>query len=319
MAKDFSKIIPIAMICDDAFVMPTCVAITSMLENKNEDTFYDIFIIMAECSEESERYINAFENEGCKLNIIRVDLSKYADIKQLAHVSKACLLKFDISDLIPQYDKILYLDGDIIVRGDLYDFYSTELGDSYAAGVLDMENIESYSGNINAGILVYNAKKIRDEKLRDIMVETRKSLGDRGSMDQQTFNIVTNKNYVYVPIKYNCIPGKILRDDTYPINKLNELYKTEYANAHELVDDACIIHYATSNKPWKYTFNEEAKEWYAYYLKSPYKDVPFKLRGRWEYRKDELLKVIKEKGIRGIFDKLKERKERKQKTNVKWE
>lgn len=313
------KIVSIAMICDDAFVMPTCVAITSMLQNKSKESFYDLYIIMAECSGESEHYINKLKNSECAINIIRVNLEEYSDIKQLAHVSKACLLKFDICNLVPQYEKILYLDGDIVVRGDLYELYSTDIGDSYAAGVLDLENTENYTGNINAGVLLYNAKKIREEKLRDVMVETRKQLGDRGSMDQQTFNIVTRKQYVYLPIIYNCIPGKILRDDKYAVGRLNGIFHANYKNTREIIDSAMIIHYATSNKPWKYTFNEEAKEWYRYYLLSPYKDEPFRLKGKWEYRKDEMIKVIKKQGIRGVINKLKERNERKHGKDIKWE
>lgn len=62
-------------------------------------------------------------------------MDKYKDIKQLAHVPLASLLKFDICDLIPQYDKLLYLDGDIIVRQDLSELYQTDLNDNYVAGV----------------------------------------------------------------------------------------------------------------------------------------------------------------------------------------
>ncbi len=33
--------------------MPTCVAITSLIVNKAPGTVYDIYIVMAECSDES--------------------------------------------------------------------------------------------------------------------------------------------------------------------------------------------------------------------------------------------------------------------------
>ena len=40
------KKIPVAFISDDNFIMPTCVAITSLIMNKKPDTVYDIIIIM---------------------------------------------------------------------------------------------------------------------------------------------------------------------------------------------------------------------------------------------------------------------------------
>ena len=142
------KRIPIVMISDDNFVMQTCVAITSLCKNKKSATMYEVFIVMAECSEESARTFRQMEKEGCAITLVHASLEKYRDIKQLAHISIACLLKFDICELIPQYDKLLYLDGDIIVRGDLTELYDTELEDHYAAAVKELYCMEKDNGCI---------------------------------------------------------------------------------------------------------------------------------------------------------------------------
>lgn len=306
-------IIPVALISDDNFIMPTCVAITSLIRNKAPDTFYEIYIIMAECREESEKRIKMLESDGCALHLLRVSLDKYASIKQLAHISRACLLKFDLCDLIPAYDKIIYLDGDVIVRGDLSELYNVDLKGSYAAGVKEMESMLEEKGNVNAGILVFNAKRIRDEKLSVPLRETRISLGDRGSMDQQTFNIVTGKDYQYLPVKYNCVIGKLIgkqRIPEYTVKRINQLYKTDYRTVDEVIEDAVIFHFATGNKPWIFTFNPGAEEWYSYYLQSPYKDVPFELRGIWAYRIEKIKNAWKENGVAGIYERLQDKLKR---------
>lgn len=313
------KMIPVVLISDDNFIMPTCVAITSLLVNKAPDTNYDIYIIMAECSAGSFEKIEELKGFGSPINLVRASLDAYRDIKQLAHISIACLLKFDISELVPAYDKLLYLDGDIIVRGDLSDFYNTELGNHYAAGVKELANMDEETGNVNAGIMLFNAKRIRDEKLNLKMREVRRSLGDRGSMDQQTYNIVTGKDYLYQDIKYNCIPPKVIELATGRIERLNQVYGSNYKGPQDVIDHAVIIHYATGDKPWKYTFRPWAKEWYKYYMLSPYKNVEFKLRGIWEYRWDKLTSAVKEQGIGGVLGIFKERKERKNKKVGKWE
>lgn len=324
---DNERIIPIGMISDDNFVMPTSVAITSIILNKAEETHYEIYVLMAECSEESKRRINELNNlsEKCNVNIIEVSLDKYKDIKQLAHIPIACLLKFDICDIISNYDKLLYLDGDIIVRSDLWDLYNTNLDGNYAAAVKDMNCLENDNGNINAGIMLFNAKRIRDEKLRDKFFEIRKSLGDRGSMDQQTFNIIFNGKYRYVDLRYNCVPGKLHDDkiNKYGIKRINEIYQCNYESIKNLYDGAFIIHYATSKKPWKYTFIPEAKEWYSYYLQSSFKNEPFRLMGKWEYRVKKYVGIIKDNGLSGlkktIFSTIKERKnKRKEGTGREW-
>lgn len=296
-------VIPVALISDDNFIMPTCVAVTSLIKNKSPETFYDIFILMAECQEESEKRVMMLEDPGCAIHLIRVSLEKYAGIKQLAHISRACLLKFDLCDLIPEYDKIIYLDGDVIVRGDLADLYHVDLKGSYAAGVKEMDSMLDDRGNVNAGILVFNAKRIREENLSATLRKTRISLGDRGSMDQQTFNIVTGKDYQYLPVKYNCVIGRLIgkqRIVEYTTERINKLYGTSYQTVDAVMDDALIFHFATGNKPWIYTFNPGAKEWYGYYLQSPYKDVPFKLRGIWAYRSEKMKNAWKDNGASGI-------------------
>ena len=320
------NVIPVAFICDENFVMPTCVAATSLIKNAGETTFYDIFIIMAECSVESERKILELKSADCEIHIIRRSLEQYSEIKQLAHISKACLLKFEVSNIVDQYDKVIYLDGDIIVRGDLLPLYEIEFKDEYAAGVKDLDSIVEDKGNINAGIMLFNAKKIRDEGILPILIQTRKELGDRASMDQQTYNIVFQNKYIYLPIQFNCIASKLVgtehkkRYSMLTTEKLNRVYNTDYKSNFEVVNDALIIHFATSYKPWIYTFATGAKEWYAYYLLSPFKDIPFKLISRGEYRFRNVLRCIREDGFKGLL-RLLLRKFQSKKTNgkIEWE
>jgi lipopolysaccharide biosynthesis glycosyltransferase len=161
--------------------------------------------------------------------------------------------------------------------------------------------------------MLFNAKRIRDEKLNIKMREIRRSLGDRSSMDQQTYNIATGKNYKYVDIKYNCVPPRILGMQAGDLAKINKLFGSDYRSLQEIVDKAVIIHYASGEKPWKYTFKPWAKEWYKYYMMSPYKNVEFKLRGIWSYRFDKLCKNIKANGLVGLYGVLTDRKNRKEK------
>lgn len=148
-------------------------------------------------------------------------------------------------------------------------------------------------------VFVFSARRIRDEKLSVPLRENRISLGDRGSVDQQTFNIVTGKDYQYLPLKYNCVIGRLMGKQRIPeclVERINQLYETGYQTVEEVITDARIYHFATSNKPWVYTFNPGAKEWHGYYMQLPFKDVPFALRGIWAYRMEKMKNVWKEKG-----------------------
>lgn len=317
--------IPIVMICDDNYVMQTSVAITSLMNNKNNETVYEVNVVMAACSSESEKILKSMERPDCKINIVRESLDKYSDIKQMAHVSAACLLKFDICEIFDKYDKILYLDGDIIVRKDLSDLYVTDLGDHYAAAVKEMygmtEEGKKDAGNINAGIMLFNASKMRADKMRDFLVDKRRSLGDRGSMDQQTYNMVFKGQFKYIPLKYNCVPGRLIGDVKldYTMKALNDFYGTDYISPEAIIEDAVIIHFATGNKPWKYTFAPCAKEWYSYYTKSPFKNNKIKMYGIWGYRINNVSKILKNEGFGGVIKYISHRSDRKVKKKVNWD
>lgn len=81
---------------------------------------------------------------------------------------------------MPEYNKCIYLDCDLIVYGDLKELYETELGNNYLAGVRDCHIMEdtprevqhqnllglpSRDKYVNAGVLVINLEKIRNDSL----------------------------------------------------------------------------------------------------------------------------------------------------------
>lgn len=53
--------INIAFILDESYFMPTCVAMTSIICNKNFDTVYNFYIIAKEVSENSIQILKKFE------------------------------------------------------------------------------------------------------------------------------------------------------------------------------------------------------------------------------------------------------------------
>lgn len=300
--------IPIVFIADENFIMQTHIAMKSLIMNKNANTEYDIFVVMAECPDDKKQELKVLESDQVKVNFIDASLDEFRDIKQLAHIPIACLLKFKICDFVKDYDKIIYLDGDIYVRGDLTKLYEYEIGDYYAAAVPSIEMIFSNKRLINAGVMLFNARKMRTDSMADKLISVRKDLGDRGSMDQQTFNLVLEKEMTELPCEYNCIPHKIIGSEKriYKLEALNKLYKKNYTTKKEMVDDAVIIHYATGGKPWKYTYIPCSREWYECYKLSIYGNIKLKRDNKFQAHMRGFIRILKQKGITGIIKRMKE-------------
>lgn len=295
--------LPIALICDKNFLMPTIVTITSILENKAEDTFADIYVFGGDFDDTACREFDAVEGyENFRVTCLKKPLDKFADIVQMSSISPACLLKFEISDDLSQYDRVLYVDTDMIIREDLWDLYSgTELGDNYLAAVLHSSCIMDKTERINGGFLLFNARKMREDNMSEKLIAYRRSLGNRKSMDQQTFNEYCKGHIAFLPIRYNCMPFRYIDEQIpqyYTMAEFNEFFGTDYRNWKDAVKDAAVIHYITGEKPWKSYDIYAGDEWYKYYLKSPYKDVPLNRTGKAARFK----KICAKEGIGGVVE-----------------
>ncbi|MBP3604444.1 MAG: hypothetical protein J6J79_09900 [Lachnospiraceae bacterium] len=296
--------VPIAMICDRNFIMQTKVAIASLKKNKNIDTVYDVFVILVDGNEEDARNFKVISSEDCYITARYISVEKYSHIKQIAHVPLASLVKFDLCELIPEYDKILYLDGDIIVREDLCELYDFDLNDAYVAGVPHSIGIITGEKKINGGILLFNAKKIRDEHLQKVFIKTRESLGERKSMDQETFHMVFGDKKIFLPPKYNVMIDKVdYEKKYYSVKSYNEFYGTEYKTRKEIVKTAAIIHFTGSIKPWKYDFAKCGKEWVSNYKNIYGDDTKLLLKDKKTYYKEQ----IEKNGLRCVYWMMKDK------------
>lgn len=289
-------------ITDKNFMFQTAITIWSIIQNKRAETKLDIYIILAECEDGASTFFDKMKATNVSFHFVEASLEKYKSINQLAHISRAGLVKFDISELIPGEERLLYLDGDLIVRSDLTDLYSMDLSGCVIGGVKSLDMLYDNTEMINSGVMLIDTKAFREGNYSQKMLETRISLGDRKSMDQQTINIVLKGKIKFLPIKYNLVSEKIVGSEriNYDIEKLNKLYDSNYGSNNEMAEKAAIIHFATAGKPWKYTFVPFADEWYGYFRSSPYSDIKLKRLNRIQSLIMGGVTALKNKGIKGV-------------------
>jgi lipopolysaccharide biosynthesis glycosyltransferase len=77
-----------------------------------------------------------FRGKGIDVHIIKVTSNKFKDIQNFGHVNSTACFKFDLPDLIPDQDKILYLDSDVLIQKDLSDLFTISIDDYYAGVTL---------------------------------------------------------------------------------------------------------------------------------------------------------------------------------------
>ncbi|MDR0407577.1 MAG: glycosyltransferase family 8 protein [Campylobacteraceae bacterium] len=278
--------VPIVFITDNNFVIPTSVAIISLIEKKRPETYYSIYIIIDNVSDENKKRLHAFENQQVSIKIIETASDKFASLHQ--YDSKSCcvatisaLLKFEIPNILNREDKVLYLDGDILVKSDLSNLYNINIDNYYAAVTHDTGKLYSkrffvkslHKTYFNSGVMLLNLKLLRQDDVPAQLIQSKQEINDMKLMDQDAFNIIFKNKVKMFGIKYNFLFLNLKRaSHKYTIDQLNTLFGKSYENLEDIKEQASIIHFSSKDKPWKYINGLYSKEWYEYFLKSPFKD-----------------------------------------------
>jgi lipopolysaccharide biosynthesis glycosyltransferase len=264
----------VAFICDSDYVIPTAVAITSLICNKNQDTYYDIYIIAVGLSEREIEKFYEFKESNTDIHIIKASLEKFEGLWEKGYITAATYLKFDLPDLIPSHDKLLYLDSDVIIQKDLSDLFKIDIKDYYVGAVKDVPlidnnlNIKNY---FNAGVMFLNLKLMRESNASTALLNIGKSANKLTYQDQDCLNIIFDKKVKLLPIIYNFFYNYFLQDKKYTLEYINECFGTYYSSLDNIKKDSFIIHLVGRYKPWIYFDSVFVHEWDEYFKKSPFK------------------------------------------------
>ncbi len=180
-----NKEIPIFFAIDDAYTPFLAVALKSLLNNASKDYNYCIKVLHTNVSEAHKNQIKKFE---CKnVNVEFVDLSYYIEkVKDKLYTrdyyTNTTYFRLFLPELYPQYDKVLYLDSDIIVVGDISELYNTDMGTNLVAAAPDdiiqtikvfqdyaelVVGVAKYQHYFNAGVLLMNLDELRKFKFQE--------------------------------------------------------------------------------------------------------------------------------------------------------
>ena len=276
------KVIPIVFAFDSKLEIPACVCISSLLMNAQSETFYDIFILHSIHenidTERLEYVVKKLGHGRLTYKKVGTDFDKAFQIRGINTVAYYRLL---IPQLIPEYDKIVYSDVDVIFRCDLADvYYKTNLDSYYLAGVNAMWGImpdmKKYcerrlkinpSKCVYSGNLILNSKKIREDGLIDkFKMHAKKQYRFQ---DMDILNIVCEDKIAYMPPMF-CLTTYI---GEFYINKRRELKSLWSIESISEALKIGIVHY-NGYKPWsRYCLNFDI--WWEYYRKSPVFDEKF--------------------------------------------
>ena len=250
--------ISIAYAPDDNYVNQTVVSMKSALEHNEQVEF---IIMYSKLSAENMQKLGAV---GGSLRLIKMDESQFADLTLSKWVTVQAWFRIKLPDLCKDLDKVLYLDCDTLIRGNLDELFSLDLTDKYLAGVKDVWGVSKYvkrlgmkSGvYVNSGMLLFNCDYCRKEHFFDKVVDFAKNNAKIIEFcDQDSINKVVDEHKLVISPKYNLM-DTWWRGGYYEFEGEEE---TEYLQAKENP----IIAHLTGLKPaFKGCGNKFKDEWW---------------------------------------------------------
>lgn len=250
--------ISIAYAPDDKYVNQTVVSMKSALEHNEQVEF---IIMYSKLSAESMQKLGAV---GGSLRLIKMDESQFADLTLSKWVTVQAWFRIKLPDLCKDLDKVLYLDCDTLIRGNLDELFSLDLTDKYLAGVKDVWGVSKYvkrlgmkSGvYVNSGMLLFNCDYCRKEHFFDKVVEFAKNNAKIIEFcDQDSINKVVDEHKLVISPKYNLM-DTWWRGGYYEFEGEEE---TEYLKAKE---NPVIAHLTGLKPAFKGCGNKFKDEWW---------------------------------------------------------
>ncbi len=287
--------INVAFCFDENLVKQVRVSVASLLDaGKDPDVHYHIYCVCtkeaASVRGELEKIVAARDGQS-QIRLVDIE-NPYKKAYEVRGISAGAYLRLELPDLLPDTDRILYLDIDTLVRGSLKELWQIDMKEYLLAGVKAAVNItDKWDWNsdrpywhmladmkgsyVNSGVLLMNLDAMRRGNLRQKWEELSKIR--MYYQDQDMLNISCKGKIYHLPAKYNRFA--YFSDEEYGQFVTEGLYTQE--ECREAVETPTIIHYA-ADKPWKRYDGNLCSLW-------------------WDY-------VNSQNDLQGLFDEAKARK-----------
>jgi lipopolysaccharide biosynthesis glycosyltransferase len=289
-------IIHIACCLDDNFLFPTGAMLVSLFETNKTNKFH-IHLISGNLKNEN---INLLKNITHKYNMMfdfyLLDKSLFENFNVNYRISIAAYYRILIPEIINlNITKILYLDGDMIINGDISPLWKIELNNYIIGAVNDIVALEldefirmktpKEFGYFNSGMLLIDTKNWRanntTKKILDYLNENHAIIKFH---DQDALNgILYNKRKNLSP-EWNFQVGLYYCSPFIIHSAFPEIY------LEKIIKHPIIVHFNGIEKPWHYVSLHPFAKKFKYYLR---------LSGLKNYQEQvDLKKIIKKQTYR---------------------
>ena len=127
--------VPVLFATNDKYVPYCRVAIASMLEHAAPENEYIVYIFHKGLSQDSTEALTAFARENVRVELREVGNYLHSAMREVKWYTQETYYRLMAADILPEEDKLLYLDCDIVVLEDVARLYAVDMGNALLAAV----------------------------------------------------------------------------------------------------------------------------------------------------------------------------------------
>ncbi|MDV0443860.1 glycosyltransferase family 8 protein [Methanorbis rubei] len=195
--------------------------------------------------------------------------------ENLQQFTPGALLRLYIPEILPNLDKIIYLDCDMIAKTDISIVWDIPIGVHSLGACLDTarkSNVKYYDDihrplginwkiYFNSGLLVMNLNKLRSgHLLPSKIMELIYYHPEFPYADQDALNMLFQRDTLFFSQRYNFPVGKRMTD--YRLMRELGISESNYED--------CILHFNGKVKPWKAYSGIVDEEYWKYFSMTPW-------------------------------------------------
>ena len=271
---------------NDNYAMLLGVALCSLFENKKGDYPINLYVVDFGISTKNKERLGTLEKKyRFTINYVLPDAELFqrlplADLSKGFHAPVEAFHRVFLAHFLPSNcHKVINLEVDVIIRGDIAELFSVDLGEKTLGAAADCEqekrrgHLKNLRKDINwpmtsqesayfsVGMLLIDLKLWRkrgiEEKLRGLIYKHPDRLRYH---EQDALNLVLAGDYKELGIKYSFIAAAI------PVG----------AYPHK-EPDPLVVHFAGGGKPWYFLSALPYQSEYIYYVnKTPWKNKKYR-------------------------------------------
>lgn len=272
----------LALAADEGYAMPTAVAIRSALDHLDPTRDPHVYVLTIDMTAETtERLHESVARPGVCITFIPVPADRFDHLPVRHLLTRTAYCRLLLPELLAGFDRVLYLDGDVLVRHDVGPLFDLDLKGASTAGARDhglwyMSSRGGVAGAgdvppdapyVNTGVLVMDLKAWRERRIAERVEALRAVTETPGELDQDSINVTIVGDVVLLDPRWNVQTPALINTWAagpwpyrVPDGELPCPFTAEEIKAMRA--DPWIVHFTTARKPWEpASGNPYQREW----------------------------------------------------------